>query len=432
MNDCFRVLGRAGEKFLKGSVAVSGAKNSAVKVMASSLLFEDPIRLSNVPMIEDVKKIAELLRKVGVAVSFRGHDMDISPPSSISSSLSSFLDEEIASKTRSSLVLTGALLGRTGKAVFPNPGGCNLGDRPIDFFLEGYKKMGASVIEKEGKYTVRAKDGLKGTDIFFRVQSHTATETFMMAALLARGTTVLKNCALEPEVKSLSDYLISCGAQISGAGTPTIVIKGGQLLQAEGKIYNTMPDRIEAGSFLILGALAGSELSITKCNPADLEIVIEILRSAGVDIEVSSDSILVRGVSNPKALNIRTHEYPGLPTDLQAMMAVFLTQAKGASTLFETIYGGRLEYLKELEKMGAKVEIKDEHRAEIFGPTPLYGASLKAPDIRAGFALILAGLVAQGETIIHNAYTIDRGYEMIEKKLSALGASIQRIAASDA
>ncbi len=421
-NDYFKIQGLAGEKALSGKISVGGAKNQALKVMASAALFKDYVALSNVPEIEDVNRMAELLLGVGMKIEKSENKRKIILPKILNPDL----PLGPAKAMRSSIVLTGPMLARMGRVRFPNPGGCSLGNRPIDIFIDGFKRMGANIAEKGEEYVVTAPNGLRGTEFFFKVQSHTGTETLMMAAVLAKGTTVLKNCALEPEVKSLADYLNSCGAKIKGAGTSTITVKGGKLLSSKGKICKTMPDRIETGSFMILGALAGKKVTIEKCFPQHVEIVTEILQSAGVKVEIKKDSITVYGADKLAAVNVRTHEYPGLPTDLQAPMGVLLTQAAGESALFETIYEGRLGYVPDLVSMGAKITAQDTHRVLIEGLTPLNGKRIKAPDLRAGMAFVIAGIISKGESIIDNAYVIDRGYENIIERLRGLGVSIVR------
>ncbi|HVT74981.1 MAG TPA: UDP-N-acetylglucosamine 1-carboxyvinyltransferase [Candidatus Paceibacterota bacterium] len=415
-------IGQGGKRSLSGEIRVAGAKNAALKIMASAALFDDHVELSNVPEIEDVNRMAELLEGVGMKIEKSAGKRKIILPRK--------LDPDLpmgpATAMRSSIVLTGPMLSRMGRVSFPNPGGCSLGNRPIDLFLEGFRRMGADIRTEGDMYVATAPEGLKGMEFFFKVQSHTGTETLMMAATLAKGRTILKNCALEPEVKSLADFLNSCGAKISGAGTSTIVIEGVKNLASKGVVYKTMPDRIETASFMILGAMAGTSLTIRDCVPEHVEIVTEILRTAGVDVTLGADTITVKGADRFNAVNVRTHEYPGLPTDIQAPMGVLLTQAEGESALFETIYEGRLGYTKDLVSMGARIVPQDTHRVLIEGATPLKGIRVKAPDLRAGMAFVIAGIVASGETVVDNAYVIDRGYENITERLTKLGADIKR------
>jgi UDP-N-acetylglucosamine 1-carboxyvinyltransferase len=340
------------------------------------------------------------------------------------------MPEELTKKFRASVVLTGPLLARFGRVSLPHPGGCLIGARPIDLFLEAYKKMGARVIERHGSYDIRAPKGLHGAEIFMRNQSVTGTQTIMLAALLAKGKTVIKNAAMEPEIPHLVAFLNKCGAKISGAGTPTITVTGGRVLLASGNTYKTPPDRIETGSFLILGVLAAKDLTITDCQPQDLEVIIETLRLiSSSKITTTKDTINIKNKNKPviNPISIKTHEYPGFPTDLQAPMAVLLTQAKGESLIFETIFEGRLGYAEELSRMGAKISLWDPHRLMVFGPHLLSGKKLTSPDIRAGLALLLAAIIAKGESVIHNVYYIDRGYEAIEKRLLSIGVPIKRI-----
>ncbi len=424
----FIIKGFAGERKLKGEIPVRGAKNAALKALAASLLFKNAVTVSNIPEIEDIFRARELLKELGADVKrakTRSYTISFSKKPNVE------LSPAIANTLRASIVFTGPLLARTGKVVFPHPGGCLIGARPIDLFLSGFQKMGARIKEDGKTYEIIAPQGkLKGAAIFFRKPSVTATETLMMAGVLARGTTVLKNAAMEPEIVALAEFLNACGAKIEGAGTAKVTIRGTGLLSGK-KPFVTPPDRIEAGSFLILAALAAEDLTITNCNPAQSESLIEHLRAAGVPIEVGKNKIRVRNENgSPRiltSLDVKTHEYPGFPTDLQAPIAVLLTQAAGSSLVFETIFEGRFRYVDALLKMGAKIEVCDPHRVIISGATPLRGRTLLSPDLRAGLAYIIAALVAEGESVIHNVYTIDRGYERIEERLQKIGADIKRI-----
>ncbi len=424
MSDTFIIKGLEGERVLHGSVAVTGAKNAALKAITATVLFRDTVTLTNIPLINDTERMFELLKDMGAEVSNpKKGTYTVCIPQKFSSDLT----PSIAKRMRASVVATGPVLARFGKVSFPHPGGCVIGARPLDLFVDGFEKMGATVTMKEDRYFVEAKGGLKGAEFFLKNQSVTVTETFMMAGVLAKGTTVIKNVAMEPEIVDLANFLNSCGAKIVGAGTPTITIKGGKLLSGKGHPYKTMPDRIEAGSFLVLGALAARELHITNCNPAHLESPIEILRSAGVGIEVKKTEIIVRAPSRLTAIDIKTHEYPGFPTDLQAPMTVFLTQAEGESKVFETIFEGRLNYTEALASMGAQITMMDPHRALVRGKSSLRGRKLMSPDLRAGLAFVIAAIIAKGESVIHNVdTTIDRGYENIDNRLHAIGVDIKR------
>lgn len=426
MSNVLVIKGFGGERKIHGTVRVTGAKNAALKAIAATVLFRDTVTLNNIPKINDVEKMFDLLHDMGAEITKTKRG---TYTVSIARGFSTDLSPGIAKHMRASVVLTGPVLARYGKVSFPHPGGCVIGARPLDLFVSGFEKMGAKVVVKDGTYVVEAKGGLRGAEFFLKNQSVTVTETFMMAGVLAKGTTVIKNAAMEPEIADLAEFLNKCGAKIAGAGTPTITIKGGKLLSGKGHPYKTMPDRIEAGSFLVLGALAARELHITNCNPAHLESPIEILRNAGVAIEIKKTEIIVRAPSHIKPVDIKTHEYPGFPTDLQAPMTVFLTQADGESKVFETIFEGRLNYTEALTAMGASITMMDPHRVLVRGKTELHGRKLESPDLRAGLAFVIAAIVAKGESVIHNVdTTIDRGYEDIDGRLRAIGVDINRVA----
>ncbi len=429
MREIFRIKGSGGKKSLSGVIEVNGAKNAVLQAFASTILFKDKVVIKNVPEIEDVKRMVDLLRTMGGEVEKVGNRtysvcFKKKPGSEIS--------EDISKKLRASIVLTGPLLARNGEVFFPHPGGCVIGARPIDLFVDGFSKLGAKVNFNKGKYEIFADNGkLRGSEIFMKNQSVTGTQTLMMAGVLAKGKTVIKNVALEPETKHLADFLNSCGAKIKGAGTSTIEVVGTGLLSANGKFYNTPPDRIEAGSFLILGALCAKNLLIKNCDPTWIESLINELSASGLKMKIGKSSIKI--IDNDripnkifKSANIKTHEYPGFPTDLQAPMVVFLTQVSGESFIFETIFEGRLNYAEELKRMGADIRVWDPHRATVKGPTCFRGREMESPDIRAGLAFLLAAIIAEGESIIHNVYYIDRGYEKIEERLRDIGVDIKR------
>ncbi|OGZ29325.1 MAG: UDP-N-acetylglucosamine 1-carboxyvinyltransferase [Candidatus Niyogibacteria bacterium RIFCSPLOWO2_01_FULL_45_48] len=414
-----------GGRLLKGEVAVSGAKNSALKVFAASLLFKNQIQIKNTPLIEDVFRMKELLRAVGARISNSGNKLfNIDPPEEANTDL----DKSITQSLRASVVLLGPMLARYGEVSMPHPGGCIIGKRPINFFVDGLKALGAKFSETSGRYFFQAKN-LKSAEFAFRTPSVTATETLMMASVLAEGRVILRNCACEPEIESLASFLNESGAKIKGAGTHTIIVEG---LGRNGGLkakspFTVIPDRIEAGSLLILGALAGKKLLIKNCEPLHLLSLVAHLESAGVKIEKGPDWILVSRPKKISAVDVKTSEYPGFASDLQAPFTVFLTQAEGKSQVFETIFDGRLEYTGELVRMGANITPCDPHRIIVIGPTELAGREVESPDLRAGLAFIMAGLIAKGQTVVHNIYNIDRGYESIETKLSALGADIKRV-----
>jgi len=422
----FNVKGLSGEKPLAGEVEVFGAKNAALKAMAASMLFADRLELHNVPDIEDVRRMAELLRATGAIVSKTAPHAYLID---VAAATNTELDKAIAERMRSSVVLSGPTLARFGKVQFPHPGGCVIGERPIDLFLEGFRALGAEVTEKENYFEVSG--ALTGGEFFFRNVSVTGTETLMMAATLAKGRTVLKNAAMEPEIEHLAAYLNFSGAKIRGAGTQTIEIEGGELLRSGGVPYVALPDRIEAGSFLILGSLTAKELVIKNCQPEHFEVLTHTLLRAGVPIEVGKREVRIRGNdaknSSFTGVNIRTHEYPGFPTDLQAPMTVFLTQASGEAKVFESIFENRLNYTKDLADMGADITFENPHQVAVRGPRALTGRELAGPDLRAGLAFIIAALVAKGDSVINNVYYIDRGYEAIERRLMAIGAPVERV-----
>jgi UDP-N-acetylglucosamine 1-carboxyvinyltransferase len=421
----FRIKGSAGKRTLSGSVDVSGAKNAALKAIASSVLFSGPITISNLPEIEDVSRMLDLLESMGASVSRAPHRAIID-----TRNIGYRMTAEISKRLRASIVLTGPLLSRFGKVTFPHPGGCVIGARPIDAFEEAFRAMGAKVSFKGKIYSVSATGGrLRGAEIFFRKQTVTGTETAMMAAVNAVGKTVIKNAAMEPEIVWLAESLNAHGARISGAGTPTIVIvPSGKGLRSRGVPMRVMPDRIEAGSFIILAALAGKKVEVRGCEPLHLDSLISHLRASGVRIRVTPKSVVVLAPTrNLVADDIKTHEYPGFPTDLQAPMTVFLTQCDGESLVFETIFEGRLVYTDSLNQMGANIQLMDAHRALVRGATPLRARKLESPDLRAGLAFVIAAITAEGVSTIHNIYNIDRGYEHVEERLRALGVDIERV-----
>ena len=365
--------------------------------------------------------MTELIKSLGVKVEHVKNGEYKITAKNISTHL---LNPEIAKKLRASVVLTAPLLVRTGKVKFPHPGGCVIGERPIDVFIDGYKALGAKVSYKNGLYEISAQK-LRGSKFIFPNISVTGTEALLMAASLAEGETFLKNCACEPEVESLADFLNSRGAQITGAGTPNIRIRGVKRLQ--GGTYETIPDRIEAGSFAILAATTNSHLKITRCNPEHLDSLWSLLNKANIKIRINKNSVEILPSTALKSVNIKTREYPGFPTDLQAPLCVLLTQAGGQALVHETIYEGRLNWTDELKRMGASILNLDPHRIEIKGPTKLKGREIESPDLRAGMAYVIAALCAKGRSVVNNIYQIDRGYEKIEERLQKIGADIHRI-----
>jgi len=411
-----------GGRKLKGEIAVKGAKNAALKIIPAAILSAETITINNIPDIEDIGKSFDLLIDLGAKVEINGARAVISTKNINKTELL----PKLADKFRASIMFVGPLLARFGEAKFPLPGGCIIGagSRPIDLFLEGYKAFGATIREEDKYYHLQAKQ-LHGANYFFSTISVTGTESLMMTACLIPGETILRNCAMEPEIEALADYLNSQGAKIIGAGSPTMKITGVDKLSAG--TFNIIPDRIETGSFALMAAATGSEIKITKCSPEHISSLLIIFDKIGVNYEKGADWLLIKKSDNIKAHDIKTHEYPGFPTDLQSPYVVLMTQAQGTSLIQDIIYDRRLIWTDMLSQMGANIIMCDPHRVVVDGPTHLYGKKLMSPDIRAGIALVIAALVAEGTTEIDNIYQIDRGYEKIDERLRTLGADIERI-----
>lgn len=412
----------SGQKPLSGTIAVGGAKNMALKVIPATILSAGKTIVKNLPNIEDVDKSLELIVELGAKIE-RGKnfvEIDTSGINQID------FPTKLADKFRTSVMFVGPILVRLGEAKFPHPGGCVIGagGRPIDLFLEGFKAFGAEIQMTDRDYHITAKN-LHGADYFFTTVSVTVTESLMMTATLIPGKTILRNCAMEPEIEALAEYLNSQGAKISGAGTATITIEGVEKIGAgECQI---IPDRIEAGSFALLAAASRSEITITNCNPKHLLSLLSIFTKIGIPYEAGADYLKMKAATDIKPYDIKTHEYPGFPTDLQSPYLVLMTQANGTSLVQETIYDRRLLWTDMLSQMGANIIMCDPHRVVINGPAKLYGKRLISPDIRAGIALVIAALIADGVTEIDNIYQIDRGYEKLDERLIALGADIKRV-----
>jgi len=407
---------------LKGEIAVKGAKNFALKIIPAALLSEETITINNLPNIEDISKSFDLLKDLGAEVNHKGDTATIATKDINKTELLA----NLANKFRTSVMFVGPLLARFKEVKFPHPGGCVIGAgrRPIDLFIEGFKAFGAEVKKVDDYYHIKAKE-LKPIDYFLTLASVTVTESLMMTACLIPGTSVLRNCAMEPEIEAMADYLNSQGAKISGAGTPVITIEGVEKVGAG--TCNIIPDRIEAGSFAIMAVVTKSELKITKCNPDHLLSLLNIFEKIGVNYEKGNDWLLIKESKDIQAYGIKTHEYPGFPTDLQSPYVVLMSQAQGHSLIQEIIYDRRLLWTDMLSQMGAKIITCDPHRIVVNGPSKLHGKTLISPDIRAGIALVIAALIAEGTTEIDNIYQIDRGYEKIDERLKALGADIKRV-----
>ncbi|MFC1615401.1 UDP-N-acetylglucosamine 1-carboxyvinyltransferase [Patescibacteria group bacterium] len=408
---------------LSGEIKVNGAKNNALKILVASLLSNEEITINNLPNIEDVNRMIEILENLGAKTKRNLTDKSIKI--STKNIQKTEINDLLARQLRSSILLVGPLLVKLGKVTLPHPGGCVIGKRPIDLFLNGFKALGATIKMEKDHYSIKVKNKLKGAKIIFPKISVTATECLMMTAVLANGVTELHNCAMEPEIPALAEYLNKNGAKIKGAGTSTIIIKG--VKQINAGICNVIPDRIEAGTFAIMGILTNSEIKITNCETAHLESLIIKLEQMGAILEIGKDYIITKPNNGLKSTDITTHEYPGFPTDLQAPFTLLLTQSIGMSLVHETVFEGRLFYTDLLNQMGANIIMCDPHRVVLNGHTKLYGKKLISPDLRAGITMLLAGLIAEGETVIDNIYQIERGYEKIDERLSALGANIKRV-----
>jgi UDP-N-acetylglucosamine 1-carboxyvinyltransferase len=411
-----------GQRTLQGTIQVSGAKNAALKFMAAALLSEEAWTIENVPAISDVRAMAELLVALGASVEQPDPATYVINASTVKTAT---LPDEQARKFRASLLCVMPLLARFGEAHFSYPGGCVLGKRPINLFLDGYRALGATVEERDDQFTVAAPRGLAGSRFVFPFVSHMATESLLLGATLAKGTTTIVNAAMEPEVAALADWLVQTGARIDGIGQHTMTVSG--VSKLGGGRVRILPDRIEAGTFAILGSLLADELTITDCEPKHLDTFWEMLKRAGGDFTLKETSVTVHRAKELRATDLRTREYPGFPTDLQAPFTVLLTQAKGMSIVHEVIYEGRLFYTDRLNTMGAQIIMADPYRVIVEGPSPLVGKKLESPDIRAGIALVIAAMIAKGTSLIDNVSHIDRGYERIDERLRELGAAITRL-----
>lgn len=408
-----------GGRRLEGEVEISGAKNSALPIITSAILSTEDCILNNVPFLNDIKTMKKVMESMGAHIIPDGYTFTINTKDMKSCEA----PYELVKTMRASVVVLGPLVARFGEARVSLPGGCAIGARPINLHLAGLQKMGAEVEIKHGYVEVRAKR-LKGAKMYFDMPTVTGTENLMMAAALADGVTELRNAACEPEVVDLANYLNMRGARISGAGTDTIVIEG--VSEIRGGTYDIMPDRIETGTYVIAGAITRGDVVVRKCIPGNLEAVIIKLRAAGVKIEAGSDTIRVVADNGLNAVDVRTMPYPGFPTDMQAQIMSLMTVSKGLSVITETIFENRFTHVPELHRMGANIKLQGNY-AIVEGVQKLSGAPVMATDLRASASLILAGLVAEGQTEISRIYHLDRGYERIEEKLSKLGAEIVRV-----
>jgi UDP-N-acetylglucosamine 1-carboxyvinyltransferase len=413
---------RGGEPLL-GTVRVSGAKNAALPCMAAALLTDEPVILENIPQVRDIQTTRNLLAAMGGEVELgygRAHHRTTIHCKTLTSPEASY---ELVKTMRASTLVLGPLVARCGRARVSLPGGCAIGQRPVDLHIKGLEKLGAKISQDHG-FIQASADRLHGAEIVFDKITVTGTEDLLMAATLADGETVMQNCAREPEVADLAALLNKMGAKIEGAGTPTIRVKG--VSRLKGAKHRIIPDRIEAGTFIIAGAITGGDLNVAGCDPQHLDALLSKLHETGVKTKSNADSVRVMGDNPLAASDMITEEYPGFPTDLQAQYMALTTQAEGSSIITENIFENRFMHAQELVRMGANIKIEGR-RAVIRGKTPLSAAAVLASDLRASASLVLAALVADGETIIDRVYHIDRGYENIEEKLRAVGAQIRRI-----
>jgi UDP-N-acetylglucosamine 1-carboxyvinyltransferase len=411
-----------GGRRLKGRVPVAGAKNAALPALAATLLTEDKVELTNLPRVRDVRTMLRVLEQLGADVVDRG---DGSASIHVARLRSFEAPYDLVRTMRASVLVLGPLLARYGRARVSLPGGCAIGERPINLHIDGLHKMGATITIEHG-YVEATADRLHGASITFPQKTVTGTENLMMAAVLASGTTQLSNCAREPEIVDLTELLVAMGASIEGAGTEELVIEGGKPLH--GAAHAVIPDRIEAGTYLIAGALMGDEVEVVGARADHLEPLLHQLAACGVVVSATVDGLRVASPAGLLARDLRTSPHPGFPTDMQAQYMTLMTQAKGAALIAETVFERRFMHVGELQRMGADVRI-DGRSAVVVGPTRLTGAQVMATDLRASACLVLAGLVADGPTLVDRVYHLDRGYESMETKLGALGASIERIRA---
>ena len=410
---------------LHGEVRISGAKNAALPILCASLLSSDTLQLGNVPELNDITTMRMLLQRMGVAIEVSQSQMALSAAN---------IDKleapyEMVKTMRASILVLGPLVARFGEARVSLPGGCAIGSRPVDLHIKGLQAMGAEILIEHGYIHAQVPRGngrrrLKGARILFDLVSVTGTENLMMAAVLADGVTVLENAAREPEVVDLANCLIAMGACIEGAGSDTITVNG--VKELHGANYQIMPDRIESGTFLVAAAAVGGNITLTEARADILENVLEKLQEAGAAIKVSGNTINLKMSKRPIAVNVRTAPYPAFPTDMQAQFMAMNAVAQGSAMVIETIFENRFMHVQELRRLGAQIEVEG-NTAVIKGCQQLEGATIMATDLRASACLVIAGLAAQDETIVDRIYHLDRGYEHIEAKLSALGAQIRRV-----
>lgn len=417
---CYRIRGA---RPLEGAVDISGAKNSALKIMAASLLVPGEVVIERVPAITDVALMADVLRRLGARVEIDGNTVTVDA----SGELNEETPYELVRKMRASIQVLGPLLARLGRARVAMPGGDAIGSRPIDLHLQGLERMGAKFTSQHG-YVDGVADRLRAARVLLEFPSVGATENLLMAGATAEGTTVIENAAREPDVQDLAAFLNACGARITGAGTPTVSIHGVDELHPAS--HEIIPDRIEAGTFAIAAAATAGDVELTNMRPEHLELPLQKLEQAGAEVRRGDDTVRVSMARRPTAMDLVTLPYPGFPTDLQPPMMVLLARAEGSSILTENVFEARFLFVDELNRMGSQIRVEGHH-AVIRGVPQLSGAPVRAPDIRAGAALVLGGLAAQGQTEVWDEGHIARGYERFVEKLTGVGAEIEAVDVPD-
>ncbi len=411
-----------GKEKLNGSIKISGAKNAALPLLASTILSKNRISIKNVPNVRDINTLLKLLSNLGSNYTFKNNVLDIDS-TAISSTMANY---EIVKTMRASILTLGPLLSTYGHCEVSLPGGCAIGQRPIDLHLKALELMGADIEIKQGYVVARAKNGLRGATIIFDKITVTGSENIIMAAALAKGKTRMVNVAKEPEVVQLCEVLQKAGVKMDGIGTDELVINGTDREKLDMKDFSVIPDRIEAGTYLCAGAITNSEITIKSIIPEHLEAIFMKLEEMGFSLEIKEDSVTLKPAKKIRACDIITSEYPGFPTDMQAQFMALMTQAEGVSMVEERLFENRFMHVSELQRMGASIMLRG-NSATIQGKIKLYGADVMATDLRASSALILAGLVAEGVTKVHRIYHLDRGYENLEKKFQDIGGDIIRL-----
>ena len=410
---------------LEGEIAISGAKNSAIKLMTASLLTEEPLRLTNMPRLADTRFLGQLLRRLGVDVDERD---GVAGPETVLHApevTSAFAPYDLVRQMRASFNVLGPLLARTGHAKVSLPGGCAIGARPVDLHLKALEALGAHIDLHEGYVYAQAPRGLKGAEIDFPISSVGATEHAMLAAVLAEGVTVLNNAAREPELEDLAQCLNAMGAKVEGAGTATITITG--VSKLHGATHAVMPDRIETGTYAVAAAMAGGEVRLTHTRGDFIQALLDRIEQAGAEVIHANDGVTIkRNGARLRAVDIETDPYPGLATDVQAQFMALMTMAQGESVIRETIFENRFMHVSELSRLGADITVQGGE-ARVRGVETLEGAQVMATDLRASVSLVIAGLAARGETVVNRVYHLDRGFERLEEKLGACGAKVRRL-----